>query len=122
MFRTVTISFCWRLDTTLTNAISSLRHLCVLCVSAVILQHLHLPPRPENAEVAQRRVVVKETYAGLSFYWTNNSFLSDRARVCARVRKTAIGAVMNLETVASLVVFALLLIYLTYALLRPEKF
>jgi K+-transporting ATPase KdpF subunit len=29
---------------------------------------------------------------------------------------------MNLETVASLVVSALLLIYLTYALLRPEKF
>ncbi len=29
---------------------------------------------------------------------------------------------MNLETVVSLVVFALLLIYLTYALLRPEKF
>jgi len=29
---------------------------------------------------------------------------------------------MNLETVAGLVVSALLLIYLTYALLRPEKF
>lgn len=29
---------------------------------------------------------------------------------------------MNLETVASLAVAALLLIYLTYALLRPEKF
>ena len=29
---------------------------------------------------------------------------------------------MNLETVASLVVSALLLIYLIYALLRPEKF
>jgi len=29
---------------------------------------------------------------------------------------------MNLETVASLVVSALLLVYLTYALLRPEKF
>jgi len=31
-------------------------------------------------------------------------------------------SVMNLETAASLVVSALLLIYLTYALLRPEKF
>jgi K+-transporting ATPase KdpF subunit len=29
---------------------------------------------------------------------------------------------MNLETVAGLVVSALLLVYLTYALLRPEKF
>jgi len=29
---------------------------------------------------------------------------------------------MNLETAVSLVVSALLLIYLTYALLRPEKF
>jgi len=29
---------------------------------------------------------------------------------------------MNFETVASLVVSALLLVYLTYALLRPEKF
>jgi K+-transporting ATPase KdpF subunit len=29
---------------------------------------------------------------------------------------------MSLETVVSLVVCALLLIYLTYALLRPEKF
>jgi len=29
---------------------------------------------------------------------------------------------MNLETILSLVVCALLLIYLTYALLRPEKF
>ncbi len=29
---------------------------------------------------------------------------------------------MNLETVISLVVSALLLVYLAYALLRPEKF
>lgn len=29
---------------------------------------------------------------------------------------------MNLETIVSLVVSALLLIYLAYALLRPEKF
>ncbi len=29
---------------------------------------------------------------------------------------------MNLETIISLVVFALLLVYLAYALLRPEKF
>ncbi|HEU4712364.1 MAG TPA: K(+)-transporting ATPase subunit F [Pyrinomonadaceae bacterium] len=29
---------------------------------------------------------------------------------------------MNLETVVSLVVSALLLVYLAYALLRPEKF
>jgi K+-transporting ATPase KdpF subunit len=29
---------------------------------------------------------------------------------------------MNLETVVSSVVFALLLFYLAYALLRPEKF
>jgi len=29
---------------------------------------------------------------------------------------------MSLETVVSIVVSALLLIYLTYALLRPEKF
>ncbi len=29
---------------------------------------------------------------------------------------------MNLETILSLVVSALLLVYLTYALLRPEKF
>ena len=29
---------------------------------------------------------------------------------------------MNLETAVSLVISALLLIYLTYALLRPEKF
>lgn len=29
---------------------------------------------------------------------------------------------MDLETVASLAVSALLLVYLTYALLRPEKF
>ena len=29
---------------------------------------------------------------------------------------------MSLETIVSLVVCALLLVYLTYALLRPEKF
>jgi K+-transporting ATPase KdpF subunit len=29
---------------------------------------------------------------------------------------------MNLESIVGLVVFALLLVYLAYALLRPEKF
>jgi K+-transporting ATPase KdpF subunit len=29
---------------------------------------------------------------------------------------------MNIETIVSIVVCALLLVYLTYALLRPEKF
>jgi K+-transporting ATPase KdpF subunit len=38
------------------------------------------------------------------------------------MREVAIGALMNLETVVSLIVSALLLFYLVYALLRPEKF
>ena len=29
---------------------------------------------------------------------------------------------MNIETIVSIVICALLLVYLTYALLRPEKF
>ena len=56
-----------------------------------------------------------------SFHRVDGSLFSRRHRVCAGLRKAGVGA-MSLETVVSLVVCALLLIYLTYALLRPEKF
>jgi len=38
------------------------------------------------------------------------------------VREAEIGVEMSIETLVSLVVSGLLLIYLTYALLSPEKF
>ena len=42
--------------------------------------------------------------------------------MCAGVKNYNKERAMNLETIVSLVVSALLLVYLTYALLRPEKF
>lgn len=42
--------------------------------------------------------------------------------MCVVARSWGEVRVMNLETILSLVASALLLVYLTYALLRPEKF
>jgi K+-transporting ATPase KdpF subunit len=57
------------------------------------------------------------------FYIGNDSFLSNCHRLRALVRETAIEEWrMNVESMVGLVVSGLLLIYLIYALLRPEKF
>jgi K+-transporting ATPase KdpF subunit len=58
------------------------------------------------------------------FYRLNYRFLSDRPRVCARLREVAVREKLNmsLETILTLAVSTLLLIYLVFALLRPEKF
>lgn len=42
--------------------------------------------------------------------------------MCAVARSCSEGMIMNLETILGLAASALLLVYLTYALLRPEKF
>ena len=42
--------------------------------------------------------------------------------MCVGARSCSKGKRMNLESILGLVVSALLLIYLLYALLRPEKF
>lgn len=42
--------------------------------------------------------------------------------MCAGARSCNEERTMNLESVLSLLVSALLLVYLAYALLRPEKF
>ncbi len=42
--------------------------------------------------------------------------------MCAGARNYGEEAHMNLESILSLAVSALLLVYLAYALLRPEKF
>jgi K+-transporting ATPase KdpF subunit len=48
--------------------------------------------------------------------------LFDRTRVRAGVREIEVKKTMNLESIVSLAISALLLFYLAYALLRPEKF
>ncbi len=64
-----------------------------------------------------------EANAGFDLYQFNDSFLSGCARVCARLREAAIGGErVSFESVLGLIASALLLVYLTYALLRPEKF
>ncbi|HSE26508.1 MAG TPA: K(+)-transporting ATPase subunit F [Pyrinomonadaceae bacterium] len=61
--------------------------------------------------------------AGSDLYRYDNCFLFDRVGLRALLRKTILrGTVMSFETILLLVVSALLLIYLTYALLKPEKF
>lgn len=56
-------------------------------------------------------------------YRDGNRLLLNRARLCARLREVAVRRQhMNLESIVGLLVAALLLIYLAYALLRPEKF
>jgi K+-transporting ATPase KdpF subunit len=42
--------------------------------------------------------------------------------MCAGAKNCSEASAMSLETIISLVVSALLLVYLAYALLRPEKF
>lgn len=42
--------------------------------------------------------------------------------MCMGVKSYSKGRFMNLESILGLAVSALLLIYLAYALLRPEKF
>ncbi len=42
--------------------------------------------------------------------------------MCAAARNYSEGNQMNLESILGLAVSALLLIYLAYALLKPEKF
>jgi K+-transporting ATPase KdpF subunit len=42
--------------------------------------------------------------------------------MCGRVRSQGKEDSMNLEAIVSLAISALLLVYLGYALLRPEKF
>ena len=60
---------------------------------------------------------------GPALYRLNNCILSNRARIRARVRKAALRMFeMNFESIIGLAASALLLVYLTYALLRPEKF
>lgn len=60
---------------------------------------------------------------GPSFYRRDIGVLPAFAGVSARLREAAIKErLMNWESVLSLVASALLLVYLTYALLRPEKF
>ena len=70
-----------------------------------------------------KRIGHKENHAGSNFCRCNRAVLSYRGCLCARMREVAIGRhPMSLETVVSLIVSALLLFYLAYALLRPEKF
>ena len=60
---------------------------------------------------------------GSVFFSVNDSVLLDCHRLRAWLREVGVKErVMNLETVLSLVASALLLVYLTYALLRPERF
>lgn len=56
--------------------------------------------------------------AGFDLHLLDDSFLFDCGWLRAFLRKAA----MNLETFLGLAASALLLIYLVYALLRPEKF
>jgi K+-transporting ATPase KdpF subunit len=61
--------------------------------------------------------------AGSDLRHRNDSLLFNRSCVCPRMRKATVRiSVMNLETIVGLVASVLLLIYLVYALLRPEKF
>ena len=62
------------------------------------------------------------SHDGLDLHSLDDSFLFDCARVRARVREVAVRNGMNFESIIGLAAAALLLIYLTYALLRPEKF
>lgn len=62
-------------------------------------------------------------HAGSAFHNFIDSVLPLRARLCPRLREFAMRTRdMSLETIVSLAVAGLLLCYLTYALLRPEKF
>ena len=64
-----------------------------------------------------------EKHAGPDLYCDDYRFLSNRDRLCARVRKVAVRSlIMSVETILGLAASALLLVYLAYALLRPEKF
>ena len=62
------------------------------------------------------------THDGSLFSRFDHRVLSARPRLRARVREVAVGGTMNLESILGLAVSVLLLIYLVYALLRPERF
>jgi K+-transporting ATPase KdpF subunit len=52
----------------------------------------------------------------------NAGFLRHRDRLYGHLRQAQIGAFMNIENVLMLIISFLLMIYLIYALLKPEKF
>ena len=59
---------------------------------------------------------------GPSISCFDDRILSTFGRLRARLREVAVGEIMNLESILGLVVSVLLLIYLGYALLWPERF
>jgi K+-transporting ATPase KdpF subunit len=61
---------------------------------------------------------------GLVFDFDDNRLYSRGSEIYARRRAAAAGRFgkMNWETILAVICAVLLLIYLTYALLRPEKF
>jgi K+-transporting ATPase KdpF subunit len=59
--------------------------------------------------------------AGFDLHLLDDSFLFDCGWLRAFLRKASVKE-MSLETLLGMAVSALLLVYLVYALLRPEKF
>ena len=78
--------------------------------------------QPDLAAHRQRGVRKEAISVGPDLCHFDYCLFSYGARLCTHVREVAIGGLMSLETVVSLIVSALLLFYLAYALLRPEKF
>jgi K+-transporting ATPase KdpF subunit len=53
---------------------------------------------------------------------SHGSFLCDRAALCARLREIEVNVPMSANTLVVLILTILILIYLVFTLLRPEKF
>ena len=71
--------------------------------------------------IGARQRIFRRTNARSDLCWCDCRFFPDRNWICARVREAEVKE-MALESMIAVAVSVLLLIYLTYALLRPEKF
>jgi len=59
---------------------------------------------------------------GYRFHHFDHRFLCALVGLCARLRALALRCAMGIETAVLLAVCVLLLVYLGYALLNPERF